>query len=97
MSRRVSLYATVIALAALCLVAALPALAAKRTRDRTTLQAVSQRLDPSTERRIDSLLRRMTLREKLNQLALLSDGQMKENPAEARKPVGASSARPTPC
>jgi beta-glucosidase len=30
----------------------------------------------------------MTLQEKLNQLTLLSDGQMKENPAEARKPVG---------
>ena len=30
----------------------------------------------------------MTLEEKLNQLTLLSDGQMKENPAEARKPVG---------
>ena len=30
----------------------------------------------------------MTLKEKLNQLTLLSDGQMKENPAEARKPVG---------
>ena len=71
-----------------CLIAAWPALAAKRTRDRAALQAVSQRLDRQTERRIDSLLRRMTLQEKLNQLTLLSDGQMKENPAEARKPVG---------
>ena len=71
-----------------CLLAAWPALAAKRTRDRATLQAVAQRLDRHTERRIDSLLRRMTLNEKLNQLTLLSDGQMKEDPAEARKPVG---------
>ena len=40
----------------------------------------------------------MTLDEKLNQLTLLSDGQMKENPAEARKPVGARvHARPTRC
>jgi beta-glucosidase len=31
----------------------------------------------------------MTLEEKLNQLTLLSDGQMKDTPAEARKPVGA--------
>ena len=30
----------------------------------------------------------MTLDEKLNQLTLLSDGQMKEHPEEARKPVG---------
>jgi beta-glucosidase len=80
----------VIAALASCLIAAWPALAAKpRTRDRAALQAVKQRLDRDTERRIDSLLRRMTLEEKLNQLTLLSDGQMKENPSEARKPVGA--------
>jgi beta-glucosidase len=88
MGRRVSLHALVVAALASCLVAAWPALAAKRTRDRVALQAVQQRLDGDTERRIDSLLRRMTLEEKLNQLTLLSDGQMKENPAEARKPVG---------
>src|SRR4051812_41698347 len=39
------------------------------------------------ERQIDSLIRRMTLDEKLNQLTLLSDGQI--NDAEAAKPVGA--------
>jgi len=90
MGRRVSLHAMVIAALASCLIAAWPALAAKpRTRDRAALQAVKQRLDRDTERRIDSLLRRMTLEEKLNQLTLLSDGQMKENPSEARKPVGA--------
>jgi beta-glucosidase len=66
------------------------ALAGKKplTRDRAALQAVAQGKDGATERRIDSLIRRMTLEEKLNQLTLLSDGQMKENPAEARKPVG---------
>jgi beta-glucosidase len=53
------------------------------------LSHVQQRLDRDIERRIDSLLRRMTLEEKLNQLTLLSDGQMKANPAEATKPVGA--------
>ena len=47
-----------------------------------------QRKDRGIESKIDSLLRRMTLEEKLNQLTLLSDGQMKEPPAEARKPVG---------
>ena len=47
-----------------------------------------QRKDRGIESKIDSLLRRMTLEEKLNQLTLLSDGQMKEHPEEARKPVG---------
>jgi beta-glucosidase len=89
MSRRRSLFAAGIALVLLAFVATGPVLAGKRTRDRAALQAVQQRQDRDIERRIDSLLRRMTLAEKLNQLTLLSDGQMKENPAEARKPVGA--------
>jgi beta-glucosidase len=38
------------------------------------------------EKRIDSLLRKMTLEDKLNQIQLLSDGQITD--AEARKPVG---------
>ena len=59
------------------------------TRDRRTLKAVQQRQDRQTERRIDALIDRMTLREKLDQLTLLSDGQMKEHPEEARRPVGA--------
>ena len=88
MGRRVSLHAIVAAALATCLVCALPALAAKRTKDRAALHAVKQRLDRDTERRIDSLMKRMTLEEKLNQLTLLSDGQMKEDPSEARR-VGA--------
>ena len=78
MGRRVSLFALVVAALTACVLAAWPAQAAKK-------RAGGQDI----ERRIDSLLRRMTLEEKLNQLTLLSDGQMKENPAEARKPVGA--------
>jgi beta-glucosidase len=89
MSRRRSLFAAVVGLVLLSLMATGPVLAGKRTRDRVALQAVKQRLDRNVERRIDSLLRRMTLEEKLNQLTLLSDGQMRDNPAEARKPVGA--------
>jgi beta-glucosidase len=89
MSRRHSLVAAGVVLLLLSLVATGPVLAGKRTRDRVALQAVQQRPDRDIERRIDSLLRRMTLEEKLNQLTLLSDGQMKANPAEARKPVGA--------
>ncbi len=88
MGRRVSLHAIVAAALATCLVCALPALAAKRTKDRAALHAVKQRLDRDTERRIDSLMKRMTLEEKLNQLTLLSDGQMKDDPSEARR-VGA--------
>ncbi len=53
------------------------------------LGAASQAAAQNVESRIDALLEQMTLQEKLNQLTLLSDGQMKENPAEARKPVGA--------
>jgi beta-glucosidase len=78
MGRRVSLHVIVVAALAACLIATLPAQAAKERAKRQDV-----------ERRIDSLLSRMTLDEKLNQLTLMSDGQMKDNPAEARKPVGA--------
>ncbi len=90
MSRRGLLYALSLVALLLSITAVGSAVAGKKkvTRDRAALQAVAQRQDRATERRIDSLIRRMTLEEKLNQLTLLSDGQMKENPAEARKPVG---------
>jgi beta-glucosidase len=90
MGRRVSVRAMVVAALVSFSIVALPAVAAKHrtTRDRATLHAVKQGLDRNTEHRIDSLLRRMTLQEKLDQLTLLSDGQMKDNPAEARR-VGA--------
>jgi beta-glucosidase len=76
------------AVVALSSVGAGGVVAAKRqpTRDRVALRPVQQRLDGRTERRIDSLIRRMTLDEKLQQLTLLSDGQI--NDAEAAKPVG---------
>ena len=90
MSRRKPLHALLIATILLgVLVTGAVAAGSGATRDRRALRAVHQGLDRKTERRIDSLIARMTLREKLNQLTLLSDGQMKENPAEARKPVGA--------
>jgi len=72
--------ALVVAALAALVVGSLPALASKRSKKATRGQDV--------ERRIDGLIKRMTLDEKLNQLTLLSDGQMKDNPAEARKPVG---------
>ena len=89
MSRHTSLNALLIAILALG-VAVTGAVAAgkPRTRDRAALQTVQRSQDRATERKIDALLRRMTLEEKLNQLTLLSDGQMKEHPEEARKPIG---------
>ena len=90
MTSRASFRALLIAMLALgVLVTGAVAGASGTTRDRRTLKAVKQRQDRQTERRIDSLVRRMTLREKLDQLTLLSDGQMKEHPEEARKPIGA--------
>src|SRR3954465_7458863 len=79
MSRRLSVYVLVVAALASCLAAAWPATAAKKR---------SARSDRAVERRVDALLSKMTLEEKLDQLTLMSDGQMKDNPAEARKPVG---------
>ena len=51
----------------------------------------------SVERKIDALLRKMTLEDKLNQIQLISDGQIKDHPEEADKPSAASSASPTRC
>src|SRR3954462_12800150 len=79
MSRRLSVYVLVVAALASCLAAAWPATAAKKR---------SARSDRAIERRVDALLSKVTLEEKLDQLTLMSDGQMKDNPAEARKPVG---------
>src|SRR5215212_324989 len=42
----------------------------------------------AVERRVDRLLGKMTLEEKLNQIQLISDGQINDNPDEAKKPVG---------
>src|SRR4051794_4884940 len=61
-------------------------MAATRSSDEVALQPARRPADRATERRVNALLRRMTLREKLEQLTLLSDGQI--NDAEAAKPVG---------
>ena len=57
------------------------------TKDRVVLHKHDHGQDRNVEKRIDDLIRRMTLDEKLNQLTLISDGQI--NDAEAAKPVGA--------
>jgi beta-glucosidase len=91
MSRRASLHALLIAIlaAGVVVTGAVAAGGKHGTRDRKALRVVQQKLDRKTEKRIDALIGKMTLEEKLNQLTLLSDGQMKEHPEEARKPVGA--------
>jgi beta-glucosidase len=61
-------------------------IAASRFNAVAALQRTRHAADPSIERRVNSLLSRMTLQEKLGQLTLLSDGQI--NDAEAAKPVG---------
>ncbi|MBV9680661.1 MAG: hypothetical protein JO046_02625, partial [Solirubrobacterales bacterium] len=55
------------------------------TRDRAALKRARLAYDPAIERRINALIGQMTLQEKLDQLTLLSDGQI--NDAEAAKPV----------
>ena len=59
---------------------------AKTTRDRVALRAAHTHDNPSTEKRINDLIKKMTLPEKLNQLTLLSDGQITD--AEAKNGVG---------
>jgi beta-glucosidase len=61
--------------------------AATRSSDEAALAPARQSADRGIERDVERLLRRMTLDEKLQQLQLLSDGQI--NLAEARKGVGA--------
>jgi beta-glucosidase len=62
------------------------AVAASRSGDEQALGVQRPGGDHGVEQRVESLLRRMTLQEKLEQLTLLSDGQI--NDAEAKKPVG---------
>jgi beta-glucosidase len=60
--------------------------AASRSSDETALQPTRQAASQSIERRVNSLLARMTVDEKLQQLQLLSDGQITD--AEAQAGVG---------
>ncbi len=60
--------------------------AASRSSDEAALAPSRPAADRGVERRVDALLRKMTLREKLQQIQLLSDGQITD--ADARKGVG---------
>ena len=90
MSRRGRVSAVVAAVLAVGSIGAGGVMAASQVgrRGRAADRCSAATADRNIERRVDDLLRKMTLDEKLQQLTLLSDGQMKEDPAEARKPVG---------
>ncbi|MFL5830051.1 MAG: beta-glucosidase BglX [Solirubrobacteraceae bacterium] len=85
--RRRSAAILVLAIAVTLVCAGVVIAARKRASDETTLQPARHPASQSIERRVNALLSRMTLQEKLNQLTLLSDGQITD--AEASKPVGA--------
>src|SRR4051794_4430280 len=88
MSRRGRVSIAVAAAMAVCAVGVGGATAASRTGDEQALAVQRPGGDRGVDQRVESLLRRMTLDEKLQQLTLLSDGQMKADPTEARKPIG---------
>src|SRR4051794_12864713 len=67
-------------------VAAGGVVAATQSSDDAALTPTRQPASRGIERRVDALVKKMTVDEKLQQLQLLSDGQI--NDAEAAKPVG---------
>jgi beta-glucosidase len=77
---------TVLAMVGLSSLLAGGVLAASRSSDEAALQPTRQAADRGIEGRVSSLLGRMTLPEKLQQLQLLSDGQITD--ADARAGVG---------
>ena len=91
---------TAVALATVVVGAAAAAggvVAATQSSDEAALQPTrgSGGGSQSIERSIDALLRKMTLDEKLNQIQLISDGQIKDHPARPTSRSAASSASPT--
>jgi beta-glucosidase len=61
-------------------------LAATRSDDESALAPTRQAANPGIERKVDKLLRKMTVDEKLQQVQLLSDGQITD--ADAKAGVG---------
>jgi beta-glucosidase len=62
--------------------------AATQSSDEAALAPSRGAASQGVEKRVNALLSRMTLEEKLNQIQLLSDGQIKDDPTQATKPVG---------
>jgi beta-glucosidase len=82
-SLRVAIAAVLVAVAA---VAAGGVIAATRSSDEAALQPIRQPADPSIESRVNNLLSRMTLEEKLEQVTLLPDFKVTED--EVRRGLG---------
>jgi beta-glucosidase len=81
--RRIAVMVAVVALSA---VVASGVIAASRSSDEAALEPARSAADRNIEREVDALVRKMTLEEKLQQIQLLSDGQVTD--ADARKGVG---------
>jgi beta-glucosidase len=62
--------------------------AATQSSDEAALQPARHGGSQDVERKIDRLMRKMDLEDKLNQIQLISDGQINEDPSWADKPVG---------
>jgi beta-glucosidase len=76
----------VAAIAGIAAVLAGAVTAGTRSSDEAALQPARKGADRGIERKVDALLAKMTLREKLQQIQLLSDGQVTD--ADARAGVG---------
>ena len=75
-----------VAIAAVVAVVAGAVAAGTRSSDESALQPARRAADRGIERKVDALLAKMTLEEKLQQIQLLSDGQVTD--ADARAGVG---------
>ena len=62
--------------------------AATQSSDEAALQPSRGAASRDVERRIDKLMKKMDLQDKLNQIQLISDGQINADPTWADKPVG---------
>src|SRR3954470_22461513 len=62
--------------------------AATQSSDEAALQPSRGTASRDVERRIDALMSKMTLQDKLNHIQLISDGQIKADESWADKPVG---------
>src|SRR5690349_8593828 len=84
--RRGRIAAVATAVVALSTVTAGGVLAGSNSSDETALRPTRSAPDRGIESKVDALVRRMTLDEKLQQIQLLSDGQITD--ADARAGVG---------
>src|SRR4051794_19008112 len=82
--RRTAAIGTTIAVLGLLIVGGV--IAGTRSSDETAIQPTRQPASSGIERKVDNLVRKMTVDEKLQQLQLLSDGQITD--ADAKAGVG---------